>query len=223
MKKSPTPEVTALVPVIETKLDSQISPVVQQAKEIIVSNPETFALGSRVVIAIDDLLKQADTELDPNIEQWHKGHKAACAFKKKLTEPLINAKSVVKGKLLDWKSDEDRKLRLAQAKIDDDNRRIREANEAKARKEIEKGNLEKAKSLRENVRVIEAPVSVVPNTGFSIVVHHKARVINPALVPDEFWILDQDKLNSVATMYKGKYEIPGVEFYTEETSRMGRC
>ena len=47
----------------------------------------------------------------------------------------------------------------------------------------------------------------------------KFRVVNPDLVPREYLIIDEKKLNEIARTTKGTINIAGIEFYSEKSIR----
>ena len=205
------------------KLDRQISPFVQAAQELTVIDSATYEEGGIKVIALKDLRKQIDAEFDPTIESAHKAHKNAVALKRKFTDRLDEAEKIIKGKLLLWKSGQDRLLRIEQAKQEEEHRKLMVLVEKESNKAIKKGNLADAVAIKESVPEFIRQESTVPKTGFTIITKWKARVVNIDLLPKTFMIPDMDKLNNIAMTYKEKgYPIPGVEYYKEETSRMGR-
>ena len=81
----------------------------------------------------------------------------------------------------------------------------------------ESGDTEAAKAVR------EAPVAVyVPTTpavakpvGVVLTKHYKFKVVNEALIPDEYKMPNLVEIGKFAREHKDKAEMPGVEFYYE--------
>jgi uncharacterized membrane protein YqiK len=105
---------------------------------------------------------------------------------------------------------------------------IAKAKNDKARAEAEalaakaKAEAERASAKAEERRIEAASVQVVAPTiassvskvaGVSTRKDWKAKVLNPLLVPRDYLIVDESKLNKVANATKGSLSIPGVQFY----------
>ena len=54
-----------------------------------------------------------------------------------------------------------------------------------------------------------------------VVTYWHAEVVDEALVPREFWLIDQTKLDALARATKGPSTIPGVRFVSTERSTLG--
>jgi len=124
-----------------------------------------------------------------------------------------------------------RKEAEAKAELDRQNALIAKAKNEKARAEAEaatakaRAEQEKAARLAEERRQqaaeVYVPAPAVASTveklqGVSMKKNWKARVINEALVPREYLIIDLQKLDKIAKAVKGSLSIPGVEFYSED-------
>lgn len=118
-------------------------------------------------------------------------------------------------------------LRAKQRKEQEEReRKAKEANEKKkaamlrkAEKAEKKGEVEKAEQLRDDADVLApeiSPAPIVSTPKVSTRIVWRAKVINRAMVPDEYKIIDQSKLEGIARVFKGEKKVPGVEFYTEE-------
>lgn len=47
--------------------------------------------------------------------------------------------------------------------------------------------------------------------------NYSAKVIDPKLIPQEYWVIDYAKLNGVAAALKESFNVPGAELQVEET------
>lgn len=112
-------------------------------------------------------------------------------------------------------------------------RRLQAIEDERARKERERLEREAARlktpelkaERMEQAAEIVAPVVVIAPVaqkvqGESAVKVWKARVVNAALVPREWLIVDEQQLGAFARATKGTKAISGVEFYAETSNRM---
>jgi colicin import membrane protein len=141
---------------------------------------------------------------------------------------LAQAEKLLKGKLLDYQSEQTRIAREAQAKADEEARKQREKLEQQAVKAEAKGKAEKAEELREQAELREAPVvsSAAPKIeGVSTREIWKAEVTDKLAFlkhvvekrPDLAALvqLDQGGLNAQARSLKDALDLPGVKAVKE--------
>ena len=141
---------------------------------------------------------------------------------------LAQAEKLLKGKLLDYQSEQTRIAREAQAKADEEARKQREKLEQQAAKAEAKGKAEKAEELREQAELREAPVvsSAAPKIeGVSTREIWKAEVTDKLAFlkhvvekrPDLVALvqLDQGGLNAQARSLKDALDLPGVKAVKE--------
>lgn len=98
------------------------------------------------------------------------------------------------------------------------------AQEAKIAADLEKGKINTDKAIEKMEKVKEAPKST--DTGTSKLQMRKVKVVviqDEALVPDEFWSINQPKLNRVA-LERDKAGLPQIAgIIIEERSIMASC
>lgn len=126
-----------------------------------------------------------------------------------------------------WRAEEEAKrkeaARLEAIAANAKNEKARKAAEeaaAKARAEAEKAAklAEERREQAANVQVV-APVlasTVTKSNGIGASKNWKFRIINSALVPREYLIVDDKKLGALARGTQGTVRVIGVEFYFEE-------
>lgn len=103
-------------------------------------------------------------------------------------------------------------------------RLLREAQAAERRAEAAAVRVE---TKLEQAAMVEAPVVEVASStprlaGIAARTTWKARVVNLAMVPREWMIVNQDALDKFAGATKGAVPVPGVEFYSEQGLAVGR-
>lgn len=133
-------------------------------------------------------------------------------------ETLASAEQVIKGKLALYLKAQEQAAREAQAKLDEAARKQREALEVRAAKAEESGKVEKAEALQQQAAAVVAPIVTVAApkvTGLATKKVWKYRIVNPTLVPDEYWVIDESKLSKVTQALKADTNIPGIEVYEE--------
>jgi len=116
--------------------------------------------------------------------------------------------------------EEEQRQREEQARLDDEARRQREALEAAAVRLDEKGATDAAVQLLDRAATVQP--AVAPRVAFhpeskamkgSTRMVWKARITNPALVPDAYKTIDVAALERVAAATKGQQAVPGVEWH----------
>lgn len=124
-----------------------------------------------------------------------------------LMAPVLAADKITRDKMLDFDKEQER-IRLEQEEI---NRKRLEAAEAEMRL---KGELTEPVNLIEVAP--EAPKSISTDMGAAGRTDHwKYEVIDFALLPDEYKVVDTAMLNSIAKKHHDQKQIPGVRFYNE--------
>ena len=131
---------------------------------------------------------------------------------KSFTDPLVQADTITRKKVLDYRAEQNR-VRQEQERI---NRLRIEAAQAEMKLKGE---------LTESVDLIEvqpaAPSIIRTDLGTSSYVNRwKAEVVDFALLPDEYKLPNMPMLNSAARSYKDTRTIPGVKIYNEPDIRM---
>jgi len=123
-----------------------------------------------------------------------------------LMTPVLEAERITKEKQVAFLREQER-IRREQEEI---NRKRMEAAEAEMRL---KGELTESVNL---VEVSEAPKRVTTDLGSTgLVDHWKFKVVDFALIPDEYKVVDSSLLNAVARKHHDQKLIPGVRFFNE--------
>lgn len=208
----------ALIPTQETEaLRHQVAPIIEEAKVFVVNNPDTFQQAGYKLTVIKAMQKQADTLFDPVIDANKKALNEAKALKDSFTTPLKTAESWYKTKMLDYKDKENRILRQKQLEAQKQQDKLMADAEKKANGLIKKGKDAEAAAVIANAPIVAMPVSDVPKvSGISTRTVWSAEITDANLIPREYLIPDEVKLNQLARMTKGPSNIPGVKFVSKE-------
>lgn len=197
-----------------------------EVTQLVTLAQDTKAMAEAYVIDSNDMYEMAGNELKEikarakRVEDQRKimtqpldtTKKAIMDFFRAPLEMLTNAENTLKRGMLTYKQEIDRKEAAERARIIAEAER--QAAEAKAK------NPDKPAPP-----VILPPSTVKPVakvSGISTRKVWKAEIQDEALVPDEYWVIDTQKIDAVARSTKGGLQIPGVRIYEEEVMAAGR-
>jgi len=207
------------------------------AHGIHVTNAASYESAAEALKGIKSLLKEADRVFDPAIKKAHEAHRAMIAAKREVTDPLSNAEVIIKTRMVEWRSGEERKARaeerrlteLARQQAEED--RAREAEAMRAVDPVVADEIERAPLAPPPVTVQS---SVPKVAGVVTKTLWRARVVDVVALlayvyegcaerPDLLKYIkpDESMLNAEARATKGAIEIPGVEFYSETSIAAG--
>lgn len=210
-------------------LTQETNEIVSQSKDLVIANTEHYKEASNDLMRIKGVMKRIKELFDPIVEKANEAHKAACAARKSLTDPLEKAEKSIKGAMRVYDDEQERIAKVLEE-------RLRKEAEAKAAAEkqniidqadiaLELGADDEAEELLTQADAVQALTPLVnANTvsvsGIAKKITWKARVVNQKAVPTYFGEIEirtvnQAQLNKIAQMTSGSAKIPGVEFYPE--------
>ena len=205
-------------------IEKESKDLVTQAKNIIIKTQEHYINTAEILKKIKAFKLKVKSYWKPLKDKAHETHKQICTKESAQLGPAADVEKVVNSKLAVWDDEQDRKRRIAQAKLDEKARKDAEKLAERARKAEAKGNTEKAEELNEQAEEKEFAVPVAPPAtpkveGLVKKVTWKARVTDVAKLPEEYTITtpNMPMLNAVARSVKDTKKIPGVEFYAEKS------
>jgi len=146
-------------------------------------------------------------------------------FKKPL-DRLSEMESIIKRKMLKYCDDVKRMAAEEQRRLEEkakkEEERKRKQLEARAKKVRESGDDLKADSLQKEAEGVSVPVMRVEEEvpivdGTYTRKIWKFKIVDQNQIPREYMIPDEALLSSIAKTKKEKAQIPGVEFFFEET------
>ena len=203
-------------------LSVEVSQPLAEARQYRVATPDQYAAAGDRLKGIMALKRRVAETFDPIISKAHAAHKEAVSRKKEHEAPLLEAESLYKRAMLVFQSEQERRAREEQARLDELARKEREKLEAQAAKAESKGKVERAEELRERAATVPAPVVSIETpkvTGISTRETHKAvvfdkmaliKAVAEGKVPDVALLYDQAFLNAQARLFKGALNYPGV-------------
>ena len=113
-----------------TVIEKKALSTVTKAQNLVIKNNEQYVDATDFLKAIKALEKEVEDTFNPIIEKAHQAHKEALGQKEKYFKPLVNAERLIKGKIADYDTEQERIRAEAEAKL----RREAEAEEARLRK-----------------------------------------------------------------------------------------
>lgn len=203
--------------------------VIKQANEFKIATQEHFSLAGEFLKKLKTVQKQIADTFDPIITKARSALNEAREQKDKHLNPILEAETLVKKKMLIFKSEEDKKRREYEEKLAEEARqkelKEKQRLEKQALKAEAKGDTERAEELREKKEEVFVPAPIIPEAekteGISTKIIWKARIIDESLVPREYMLVDLIKLSKLARAVHNTMKIPGVEFYSEECMAVG--
>lgn len=215
--------VTAIVP--HQDLQKQSSPIVKKAQALVVITAEDYSSAGELLLDIKDLEKRIIGRFEDPKQKAHEAHKAITALEKELLSGPRQAKSVIEAKLAAWRNEqykiEQEKQAKLQAQLEAEAKKEQEKEAAKLKKS---GDAKGAKALLQQEIIVEAPKveSEIPKVeGLSVRRPWKGEVVDASLLPREYLMPDEKKINAVVRALGERAVIPGVKIY-QESITVGR-
>jgi hypothetical protein len=198
----------AIKPTIEQQMEQEGALMVKRVTGLTITNDAEYERGG-------DILKDIKARIKAVKDYWkapkaaaQAAHKTLVDREKQMLKPLEDAEATVKKTMLAYTTEQQRKRQEEQARL-----------AALAAQAEQQGDADGAAFMREMSAAVEP---VQPTGGVSVRTTWKARVTDPKKVPAyfdgyELREINMTALNGLARQYEGGLEIPGVEFYRDET------
>jgi len=183
--------------------------------------------------AIKAFQKRVGDFFKPHKDRALAAHRALCADENKALDPALQDELACKRLLIAWDQEQERVRREAEraqqalARQQEEARRLAEAA-AMEQEAVQSGDqalLEQAMELVDAPIVAPAIAPVVKQTpkvaGLSYREVWKFRIVNPAAVPREYLLIDEQKIGQIARAMKGSTKIPGIVVYAEKQVAAG--
>jgi len=192
-----------------------------QARALRVTSNEIYETAGGLLVQIKGLRKKINRTFKPMKEAAVKAHKAVLEQERLADAPLVEAEDIIKPELARWDMEQERLRRVEEQRLQELARKQEED-----RRLAEAVAIEQAGDKKLADQVIAAPVEVPPVIvaksvpkvqGISYTERWTYRVINPAIVPAEFKMLDEVKIGQYARAMKSAGRIPGIEIYSERS------
>jgi len=173
-----------------------ISEAVQNAKVLKITTAEECNLANQYIIHIKDLRKQIEAKRVEITKPLNDGLRKINAFFKTALQPLDEADRILADKILAFKKAEEERI-------------------AKQQKELEKQVKKEEKKLSKELgqRIVLPTPQVQSTLEVSTRKVRRWRVLDENKIPDEYWVLDTEKINKAVN---AGLVIPGLEIYETE-------
>ena len=208
-------EQTVLV-IDENKLAAKEADAMAYATALVISSNETFTLADRFCVTLKGLENEIIADFAESKKAAAAAHKKICAQEKAHLDKVAPPRTMIKQKMSAWQDEQERLRRE-----EEDRQRVaaQKAAEAEALRQAEIAQATGDSAAAEAIisePVYVAPVVVAPTTPKAATVIRKMwtfRIVNPALVPDQYKVIDEAKLRKQAAATGNSIPVPGVEFY----------
>ena len=219
-------------------MEQEINPLVGYANTLDIENDQDSFDAQSALKTIKLREKRVGETFDPICDAAHKTWKQSCDTRSSFLNPLKQAETIIKKKIVTFETEAERKrqeqARLAEAKRLEAERKEREKIEAQAKKAEEAGKTEKAEALREKAETVNvAPVFVPPpppkvaGTSFKKVwkgqvvdVIALCKAIGEGKASPSMVIVSQSSIDAHARANRDSWPIPGVVFKEESQMAM---
>lgn len=219
----------------QNEINERALTVPEKARAITINSNEDYVQAGEILLVIKDLRKEIDTYFDPIIKKAFDSHKEAVAQKKRAEAPLVEAEGIIKPKIAAYLAEQERIRREEERRLqeiarrEEEERRLAEA--IKAEEEMKKAGMAREEAAKQAAVILEKPIHVAPVVvpkvvpkvqGVSTSKRWTFRIVNPAIIPREYLMVDEQKIGSVVRAMKEKTNIPGIEVYSEDIVSAGR-
>jgi len=211
----------AIKPTIEQQMEQEGALMVKRVTGLTITTDDDYSRGG-------DILKDIKARIKAVKDYWkapkaaaQAAHKTLVDREKQMLKPLEDAEGTVKKTMLAYTTEQRRIAEEAARKAREEEQARLAALAAQAEQQ---GDADSAAFMRDMMDTAE-PEQVQPTAaakGVSVRTTWKARVTDPHLVPAyhsgyQLREIDMKMLNVLARQYEGGLDIPGVEFYRDET------
>lgn len=176
------------------EIESRALSIPDEAMIIEILNHEDLEKAGRILLKIKEIRMEIDHTFDPIISKAHESHREAISQKRRIEDPLVRAENMLKPKMSSFIQDEESRRRTEENKANED--------------------------LPMNVPPVIIPMNKKVE-GISTRKIWKFEVVNPDLVPLQFKIVDEVKINKYLHAMGDQTHIPGVRIW-QETSIAAR-
>lgn len=201
------------------KLNKDAGDLAANARAFVITGNEKLQAAGEMLRGIKRLRAEVDAAFDPIIKRAHETHREAISQKKQAEGPLVDAESIIKGKICAYQAEEARKAAEEQARLRREAERLAEEAKLALALELEAaGETEAAEVALDAAPMIIVPVPAAPPkvAGVSTREAWGYNITDAAKIPREYLIPDLSKIGAVVRAMKGQTNIPGVSVYRED-------
>ena len=179
---------------------------VNTANGLEVNSQAQLEQAGEIVRILKDLQDEVNKVFEPLVKQAFATHKAVKKAQNDHLQPLQEAEAVLRARINHFLRGEELKRILAEQ-----NRQKAEEN-LRLQPAAEKPTFSASAVPAPRLPEVPAPPKAA---GMSTVQDWKWKLVDAALIPVEFWMLDEEKINTVVKAMQKDTQIPGIEVYPE--------
>ena len=219
----------------------------ERARAVTIVDTESYVAAAELLKGIKALREEANATFDPIISDAHRAHQTACAQKRKVEAPLVDAERCIKNLMVAYDAAQERLRREEQRRREDEARRQADAEALERAAALERegkgwgdeGLVQEAQQIvEEQIQAPPPPVPIVPKAtpklpGITYRTTWSGRCVSLidlikhcAVHPEHAHLLqvNQTALNNMArAMQEGMNRIPGVQAVaTKDVAAGGR-
>lgn len=201
-------------------IQPQVNSLTEFARTLKISTVEQYNDAGAHLKAVKGLLNSIEDARTRITKPLNDALRQVNSQARDASAPLQSAEAQIKRAMITYSEEQERIRREEQRRADEAARLEREKLEAQARKAEAAGKVEKAAQLEQRAATVVAPVVTreAPKvSGITTREVWKFEVMNPALVPREYLMVDEKKLGGVVRSMKGDTNIPGVRVYPDKS------
>jgi hypothetical protein len=201
-------------------IDDRVTVSVAQTTAVTVTDARSYALAGEHLQGLAALEKEIEAYFRDDKSRAYQLWQSQCKKEKAALTLVQAAGQRLRVERQTWKAEQDRLLREAEQReslVAQQRERDRLAAEAELLEQQGMNSL--AEAVYEEAISAPAPVVVLPSAvpkDLPKRTLYKWRVVNAAMVPRDYLVLDETRLTRYAAAMKGAARVPGIQFYTEE-------
>jgi hypothetical protein len=200
-------------------IDDRVTVSVAQTQAVTVTDARSYALAGEHLQGLAALEKEIEAYFRDDKSRAYQLWQSQCKKEKAALTLVQAAGQRLRGERQTWKAEQDQLQREAEREAA---RQAQQQEQARLLEEaalIEEQQPELAAAIVEEAISAPAPVVVLPSVvpkDLPKRTLYKWRVVNAAMVPRDYLVLDETRLTRYAAAMKGAARVPGIQFYTEE-------
>jgi len=208
----------------QKKLSSQIAPLVDQSKSLVITTEDHFVASWALIERHDHAIKRVGEIFDPFVSGLHNLHKMAVGLRDQFLKPIVISKQELLAKRSVYRREQERIAAETRKKAAELLQKEAAKELTREAKKLEKrGDTEAAGVLFDQAKSVPLP-AIAPSapatpkqSGSVITKRWKWRIVNPDEVQREYCDPTPSKITKVVTALGDKAPIKGIEIWQEES------
>ena len=205
------------------ELEKQSSEILTLATVYTVTTTEQFQFAADELKNIKAAMKSAEKMRKEATGPLDAAKKTIMDWFRPIEDRYTKAEAMIKGAMLTYQREEERKRQVAEAAAREaarkEQERIDEEAMAAAERALANHNTETADAIIAAIPVVQpvpVPVATPKIQGISTRQVWRFRITDAKSVPDEYKIINEQMLGNLARSTKGAVKVPGIEFFPED-------